>query len=117
MILYINTTNGHNIEVFLKKVDKIVAKSKIKAPYKQAEKLLPEIDKLLKKNKLKLADIIEIEVENDGGTFTSLRIGIVIANTLGFALNIPVKGTDGTNISKKGLKIVKPKYNAEPSVS
>lgn len=117
MILYINTTNGHNIEIALKEGDKVVAKTKKKAEYKQSEMLLVEIDQLLKKNKLKLNQIKEIEVANVNGTFTSLRIGVVTANTLAYALNIPIKGEKGIGISKKGLNIIKPEYNAPPSVS
>ncbi len=126
MLLYINTTNGQNIEIALKEGNKVVSKTKKKAPYKQAELLLVEIDRILKKNKLKLDKIKEIQVENKGGTFTSLRIGIVTANTLAYALNIPItpsssplkKGREMSGIiSKKGLNIIKPEYNAPPSIN
>lgn len=117
MILYINTIGGHDIEVALEDGNRRVAESKIKAPYKQAEKLLVQIDGLLKKNKVKLADISEIKVENKGGTFTSLRIGVALANALSYALNIPVCAADGTKISKKNLNIVRPIYDKEPSIT
>ena len=91
--------------------------SKVKAPYRQAEELLPQIDQLFKKNKVKLANITEIKVENKGGTFTSLRIGVALANALAYGLNIPVCGSDGTKISKKGLNIARPVYDKEPSIT
>ena len=117
MILYINTTCGNDIEVALKKGSRVVRANKIEAPYKQAEKLLPQIDRLLKESDVKLTDISGVEVENKGGTWTSLRIGVVLANTLSYALNIPIEGMSGAKISKKGLNIVKPVYNKEPSIS
>ncbi|MFH0973018.1 MAG: hypothetical protein V1768_03475 [Patescibacteria group bacterium] len=89
----------------------------------QAEKLLPAIDKLLKKNKIKLSDIKKIQVENQGGSFTALRIGVVTANALGYALGIPVEGTqklenrqqitDSRNQkSKNNFSVVEPIYTS-----
>jgi len=117
MILYINTINNQSIEIALKQASDIIVSKNIPAPYKQAELLLPEIDKILKKQKINLKDITKIEVEDSGGTFTSLRIGIITANALAYALNIPVQGINEKIVSRKKIKIVKPKYNAEPSVS
>ncbi len=118
MILYINTTNNSEVEIKLKEADKELAQKFFDAPYRQAEMLLPEIDKLLLENNLKLKDIKEIEVNNEGGTFTSLRIGIVTANALGFALGIPVKGTKvENNDDSTYFSVVKPGYNADPSIT
>ncbi|CAN5318097.1 hypothetical protein BH10PAT1_BH10PAT1_3990 [soil metagenome] len=61
---------------------------------RSSQKLLPFIEEVLKKNKLKTNDITEIKVNTGPGSFTGLRIGITIANTLGFVLGIPVNGKD-----------------------
>ena len=46
-----------------------------------SEKLLPHFDALLKKNKLPLGDIDNVEVETDlGDTFTSRRIAEAMKN-------------------------------------
>jgi tRNA A37 threonylcarbamoyladenosine modification protein TsaB len=46
-----------------------------------SEKLLPNFDALIKKNKLTLDDIEKIEVETDlGDTFTSRRIAEAMKN-------------------------------------
>lgn len=50
------------------------------------------IDTLLKKHGVALPDIEEIEVNTGPGSFTGLRVGIAVANTLGFILKIPVNG-------------------------
>ncbi|MBI5452216.1 tRNA (adenosine(37)-N6)-threonylcarbamoyltransferase complex dimerization subunit type 1 TsaB [Candidatus Gottesmanbacteria bacterium] len=60
--------------------------------------LLPMIDKLLKKNKLSIADISEIKVNVGPGSFTGLRVGAVVANALGNLLHIPVNGKIGNII-------------------
>ena len=70
---------------------------KTKAHQKASQKLLPLIDDALKKNKMTAADISEIEVNTGPGSFTGLRVGVAVANALGWSLNIPV---NGKNISK-----------------
>ncbi|MBU4257098.1 hypothetical protein L6249_01690 [Candidatus Parcubacteria bacterium] len=135
MILFIDTTQGDNIIVAVKKnvrgQDEIAAQKKIKAKYAQAEKLLPMIDKMLAQNKLKIKDIKKIKVVNRGGSpdaairtsFTALRIGAVTANALGFALRVPVEGTINIKCREKlknGLKkfnIVEPVYGKEPNIT
>ncbi|MCK4554304.1 tRNA (adenosine(37)-N6)-threonylcarbamoyltransferase complex dimerization subunit type 1 TsaB, partial [Candidatus Parcubacteria bacterium] len=94
MILYINTTQGDDIIIALKDGSRVVAQKKIKAKYSQAEKLLPMIDKILEQNKLNIKDIKKIQVANENGGFTALRIGVVTANALGYALSVPVKPSE-----------------------
>lgn len=48
------------------------------------------IEKLLKENNLSLIDLAGIEVNTGPGSFTGLRVGISIANTLGTFLKIPI---------------------------
>ena len=52
--------------------------------------ILPMINKLLKKHLLKPEDLSEIQINTGPGSFTGLRIGLAIANTLSFVLKIPV---------------------------
>jgi len=59
---------------------------------KQSEELLIVIDGILKNHKLKLKDIKAIVVNAGPGSFTGVRVGVTIANTLGWSLNIPVVG-------------------------
>jgi tRNA threonylcarbamoyladenosine biosynthesis protein TsaB len=120
MVLYIDTTKGHDIEVVLKKNGKAVAQKKITARYAQAEKLLPLIDRILKDNKFNLKDIKKIEVNNNGGSFTALRIGVVTANALGYALGLPVKGELGIRnweLGRKRFNVVEPIYSKEPNIT
>lgn len=75
------------------------------ARQEKAQRLLPFIDELLKKEGKKLKDITEIEVNTGPGSFTGLRVGVSVANALGWALGIPVNGKD----LKKG-EIIDIKY-------
>ena len=72
----------------------------------KSQKLLPEIDKLLKKKKKTVRDISEIEVNTGPGSFTGLRVGVSVANTLGWVLGITVNGKD----LRKG-EVVEIKYD------
>lgn len=103
MILKIDTTKSEAVSVEL--IDKkTVRKDKLigKQQYGASQVLLPMIIKILKKNKKSFSDLSAIEVNPGPGSFTGTRIGVTVANILGYALNLPVNG-------KKG-KIVIPKY-------
>jgi len=50
------------------------------------------IEKTLKKEKVNIKEIKEIEVNLGPGSFTGLKIGVAVANALSFALDIPVNG-------------------------
>jgi tRNA threonylcarbamoyladenosine biosynthesis protein TsaB len=119
MILHIDTTTPDEIIISLEKDNKFLAIKKIKAPRTQAEKLLPAIDKLLKSQKIKISRLQKIIVANFGGSFTSLRIGVITANALAYALNIPVEAAEKNqkNIKKfSGYSIVEPRYDREPNI-
>ncbi len=91
MILIINTKDQKLVEVSLKKGEKMV---EILSEENQfgSQVLMPLIEKLLKKNKLEFKDLKGIEVETGPGSFTGLRVGVSVANALGFSLGIPVNG-------------------------
>lgn len=59
---------------------------------RKAQVVLPLIQEVLKKHKLSLKDLASIEVNDGPGSFTGLRVGVSVANALGFALKIPVNG-------------------------
>jgi len=58
----------------------------------QSQELLPNIDKLLKNNKIKPEQLKWVVINLGPGSFTGLRVGISIANAFGYGLNIPVIG-------------------------
>ena len=64
---------------------------KVTGPDK-SQPVLSLIDQTIKKHHKNLSDITEIEVETGPGSFTGLKVGVAIANALGWSLNIPVNG-------------------------
>ena len=122
MILFIDTTKGDGIKIALKNGREAIAEKKFMARYCQAEKLLPAIDKMLAGRKIKLSDLTAIEVASrgDAGTgFTALRIGVVTANALGYALGIPVRGLPEKVRSKRFSRfdVIEPHYNKNPNIT
>ncbi len=119
MILYINTSGADEIIIALRNAEKIIASKKISAPRQQAEKLLPAIERLLNAKKIKLSQLTKIVVANQGGSFTSLRIGVITANALAYALKIPVVAEPKTLIKNKkfsNYSLVEPIYDREPNI-
>ena len=131
MILYINTTSHYEIVIALFKdgvfktaVDfndksRLIGRQRINAPRCQAEKLLPAINRLLKTKKIKLSALKKVIVANRGGSFTSLRIGVITANALAYALKIPVEAElRSVKKNKKfaSYSIVEPLYDREPTI-
>ena len=92
MILFVNTSNNQKIELRLYKNKRLWQKIESQGLFKHSEKLLSEIDKLLKKGKCKLNNLRGILVVKGPGSFSSLRIGVATANTLAFTLGVPVRG-------------------------
>ncbi len=131
MILVINTASDREVLIALAKAGKKVYEKKFFAQYQQVEKLLPEIDKMLKKQKTTLADLTGIIVVSGPGPFTSIRIGLTTANILSWFLKIPAVGvkisqfknitqliTIGErNLKGRGKESVLPFYGKAPNIT
>lgn len=66
--------------------------------------LAAEIRTLLASSGRRLSDIETIRVHAGPGGFTTLRIGVVTANALGYALGVPVCGVRGEIATLEGLQ-------------
>ena len=60
------------------------------APMRQAQLILPMIDAVLKKARIKLADLDAIAFGVGPGSFTGIRIASSVAQGLGFATSVPL---------------------------
>lgn len=94
MKLYIDTSQREKIVIGLD-----AKRFSTDAIKEKSQKLLPFINETLEKENIKLTDLTEIEVNTGPGSFTGLRIGVSVANALGWSLNIPVNSKD---VSKSG---------------
>lgn len=98
MVLCIDTKDQKAVIVYLKKAGRVVKSVSEKNEY-GSQVLLPLIIKLLRSFTPGVSVRIHsrsgfdgIEVETGPGSFTGLRVGVTVANALGFALGIPVNG-------------------------
>jgi len=91
MILLINTTT-EKTAIGLAKNGKLIAHKIWTSHQNQSQELLPEIDKLFSKTKTNPRRLKAILANIGPGSFTGLRVGLSIANSFGFALNLPVIG-------------------------
>ena len=60
------------------------------------QNVMGAIKEALDQTKTKLDQVTEIEVNSGPGSFTGIRVGISIAQTLAFCFNIPVNGQKAT---------------------
>jgi tRNA threonylcarbamoyladenosine biosynthesis protein TsaB len=88
-IIRIDTANNKEIIVGLTRDGKEDVMQQT-IDHRRAQVVLPMIEVLLKKHQLSYKDITAIEVNPGPGSFTGLRVGITIANTLSYLLKIPV---------------------------
>ncbi len=91
VILFINTAKPDEVVVSLWRLSdkKLIRQIKKKV---QAQMTLNLIEQLLKKERLTFDNLAQVEVKLGPGSFTGLRVGVAIANTLAFLLKIPVNG-------------------------
>lgn len=98
MILWIDTTCREKI--YLTLFDKNQEKRFEFETRDQSEDLLVAIRGILKIEKILLKDLKAIFVNSGPGSFTGVRVGITVANTLAWALDIPVYGYQESNEEK-----------------
>lgn len=84
-------THDSRITIVRLIIDKKTIERKIKINQSfQSQILLPLIEQILANNKVRLSDLNEIIVNQGPGSFTGLRVGVSIANILGWGLSIKV---------------------------
>ena len=112
MELLIDTTEKGKLVLGLIKGGQIVAKIEYKVE-QLSESLLPTLKKFLRVCKIKLKDLEKILVNPGPGGFSSTRTGVVTANALAYALDIPVAEYP----SGKSKDMVLPKYDRLPNIT
>lgn len=89
-VLLIDTTSNQEIGVGLR-IDNKNYFIRKKLDWRRAQVVLPLVDRILREKNIKLKDLNGIEVNTKAGSFTGVRVGLSVANALGFSLGIPVK--------------------------
>ncbi len=91
MKLIINTENSKLVKVALGNESQRVATLSDENEW-GSQVLLPLIEKILKENGVEYKDLDEVLISTGPGSFTGLRVGVSVANALGYSLGIPVNG-------------------------
>lgn len=121
MMLFIDTSDFET--GFLALLDKEFLASK-SWDNKKSDILVSKIKELLTETGKKVSDLKKIAVVIGPGPFSRVRSGVAAANALGFALGVNIIGVPAAEeiditqlLIKKGSKMVKPLYAAEPNIT
>ncbi|MDD5043415.1 MAG: hypothetical protein PHD51_01965 [Patescibacteria group bacterium] len=132
MFLFINTAEEERLLAgLISATGTILKAAEIKEGAERRESLLGLVDKLLLASKFFSEKIKGIIVVTGPGRFSRLRSAVVLANTLSFALGIPVAGMNleevknQSGLIKKGIAkikkggdtVVAPFYGKEPNIT
>src|SRR4051812_46280204 len=88
--LHIDTSQASLISVILN-----TPKGQFKKNSQQkfgSQALLSSIMEVLQEAGLEMKDLSEVKVATGPGSYTGLKVGVAVANALGFSLGIPVNG-------------------------
>lgn len=125
MILTLRTDNPQ-AEIGLYDGTKQIAEIKWQAHRRLAETIHQRISEILANHQVAPGDITGIVVYRGPGSFTGLRIGISVANTLAYGLGIPIVGTIKEKWIQDGLskviatplgRFVVPEYGSDPHIT
>lgn len=84
-------THDAEIVIALYKDNKIVDKVNKVSSRNHSDFTIPMLNELLNANHISVHDLGQIFVVNGPGSFTGVRLGVTIAKTLAYTLNIPIK--------------------------
>ena len=84
-------THDMDITIALYKDGKVIDTNIKKSERQHSDYTMPMIKDIIERNNLDVHDMGEILVVNGPGSFTGVRLGVTIAKTLAYTLNIPIK--------------------------
>ena len=84
-------THDKDINLVLYKDGEILDKNIKESERHHSDFIMPMLKELLDRNNITVHDINELFVVNGPGSFTGVRLGVTIAKTLAYTLNIPIK--------------------------
>ena len=91
--LSLDTTRHDKLIVGLK-IDGRVVVLEESFDFRKSQGILPLIEKVMTQERIGQKDLTEIRVNPGPGSYTGVRVGVAIANTLGLVLQIPVNGNE-----------------------
>lgn len=125
MILALRTSEPTCRMVLMEK-GRVIAQKQWLAERRLAKELLGQLETFLRENNIQFEDVTGLIIFRGPGSYTGLRIGASVMNTLAYALEIPIAGETGDDWLKKGHarlknqgddKIVIPEYGGLPNIT
>lgn len=123
--LCIKTDTDHALICVLKD-ERIIAEDTWHSGRQLAGTLLKRIDSMLANLGLGATDLGAVIIYRGPGSFTGLRIGVSVANTLAYSLDIPIVGASGEQWVQEGVKqlqagaserLILPEYGGEAHIT
>lgn len=124
MILFINTSDFNNLTLVLQ--DGAAVRLFVKSvAFNENFKTNAFLQEFLKKSKVAPSDLTKIIVCSGPGSFTGIRVGVSLAQALGFALKIPVIAIPKNKVPEdvrkldkiKGGKSLSLNYGQAPNIT
>ena len=84
-------THDASILLALYHSNNLVIKKEIRDSHSHSENTIPALIELLKEKNTSVQELSDIVVVNGPGSFTGERLGVTIAKTLAYTLNIPIR--------------------------
>lgn len=103
MILYIDTTNFQTMRFAL--VGEKTAEQNFEIAYNENWTIADHLQKFLQSHKIKISELKKIIVCAGPGSFNGTRVGVTIAEGLGFANKIPVIAIKQSEVPKDLSKL------------
>ncbi len=126
MILCIRTDQPEVHVAVLDTDGAVVVERRWEAHRTLARDLLKVCDELMREAHSSLSSVSGIVVYRGPGSFTGLRIGCTIANTIAYSSPVPIIGADGEDWIAQGVSHLKreendesvlPEYGANPRIT
>lgn len=119
-------TDSPQAELYLLEGDREIARELWQADRRLALELLGHLEVFLRVNEKNFSDLAGLVVYRGPGSFTGLRIGITVMNTMSYAQTIPIVGemdddwlVRGATRLKNGEndQVVLPEYGADARIT
>lgn len=107
MILFIDTSDFHGLRLAVIEpgAKHAVRQSTHEVAYNENYKTAEFLQKFLRQHKTQPQDLTKIVVCSGPGSFTGIRVGVALAQAMGFALNIPVVAIKKNQIPKDLVRL------------
>ena len=104
MIILAIDTSCDYLSLAISKDGRLAAKLHKKAHRKHSMLLVPSIERLVKRARLKIKDIDCFAVSVGPGSFTGLRIGVATVKGLSYALDTPIVAVSTLDVIARNVK-------------